>query len=122
MNRSLLRWWTVKDAIIKADGRGLSIDPKTLCCAALRADAGVSIEEQVPIYSNESTCVPCSVLSKSYCTVIGWLAANSGPISSMFWVSNGQGPIVAISWSKFILHISGWKVAILSNHHNADRP
>lgn len=31
--RTALRWWTIKEAFLKADGRGLGVGPAAVCCA-----------------------------------------------------------------------------------------
>lgn len=47
-----LRWWTVKEAFIKADGRGLGISPAAICCAqdgtVPMGSLGLSKEELLP--------------------------------------------------------------------------
>lgn len=55
---AMLRWWTIKEAISKADGRGLGIDPKSLCCATLSLNNRPHPQEPLPIRSSTATLAP----------------------------------------------------------------
>lgn len=64
--RTSLRWWTVKESFLKADGHGIGISPTAICCSRDRLDGPGDLEFRAELLGyKESTAYQGEV-------VCGW--------------------------------------------------
>lgn len=88
---TFLRWWTLKEAIMKADGRGLGIHPTAICCAttfSTTETASVRVPDLAGALSH-SDC-QCGVVKAWNSHWLAWCALTAVPITVQYWEWDGE--------------------------------